>query len=116
MSLGIRNVVVALAAAVLAACHGSGGGDSPPDTMAPVTPAGVVAAATGPATINVTWNAATDSGGSGLKDYIVYRGGAAVAFVATTSYSDAGLTASTVYTYQVSARDNANNESGRSAA
>jgi uncharacterized repeat protein (TIGR03806 family) len=115
MSLGIRNFLVALAVVAFAACHSSGGSDPPVDTAAPSTPAGVAAAATGPTTVNVTWNAATDSGGSGMKDYVVYRGGASVAFVTTTSYSDTGLTASTVYSYQIAARDNANNESSRSA-
>jgi chitodextrinase len=111
-----RRLLVALAVAALAACHSSGGDDTPPDTAAPSTPVGVVAAPSGPTAVNVTWNSVTDSGGSGLKDYVVYRGDLAIAFVTTTSYSDAGLTASTHYSYQIAARDNANNESSRSPA
>ncbi len=70
----------------------------------------------GATTVNVSWSAASDAGGSGVKDYIVYRGGVAVATVATTSFADTGLTASTLYAYEISARDNALNESARSAA
>ena len=77
----IRWFPVTLALAALTACHSSGSDDPPVDTTAPSTPAGVVAAATGPATVNLTWNAATDSGGAGIRDYVVYRGGVAVAFV-----------------------------------
>src|SRR5262245_14625067 len=115
ISPAIRWISVALALVVLAACHSSGGDDTPADTTAPSTPASVAAAATGPSTVNVTGSAATDSGGSGIKDYVVFRGGVAVAFVATTSFADSGLTASTPYSYQIAARDNANNESSRSA-
>ena len=93
-----------------------GGDDAPsPDTTAPSVPVGVGATATGPTAVGITWSAATDSGGSGVKEYIVYRGGTAAATVTTTSFTDLGLTATTQYSYQVSARDNANNESNRSA-
>ena len=107
---------MALALVVLAGCGGGGsGGDAAPiDTTAPSVPAGVAAAATGPTAIDVTWNAVTDSGGSGLKDYIVYRGGVVVATVSTTEDIDVGLTASTQYSYEIAARDNANNVSSRS--
>ncbi len=64
----------------------------------------------------MTWTAATDFGGSGIKDYVVYRGGVAVATVTTTSHTDTGLIASTLYSFQISARDTANNESTRTAA
>src|SRR5262245_59961559 len=116
-SPAFRCFTAALAAVVLAACGGSGGGPAaPPDTIAPSVPAGVTAAATGPTTIDLTWSAATDSGGSGFKEYVVYRGGVAVATVTTTRHTDAGLTASTLYSYQIAARDNANNLSSRSTA
>src|SRR5262245_12325910 len=103
MKRSIRCVQMAIALVALAGCGGggSGGGAAPVDTIAPSVPAGVSAASTGPTAIDITWNAATDSGGSGIKDYVVYRGGAAVAFVPTTSFADTGLTASTVYGYQI---------------
>ena len=45
---------------------------------------------------------------SGVKGYNVYRGGSLLAFVTTTSFTDSGLSASTSYSYQVNAADNAN--------
>jgi uncharacterized repeat protein (TIGR03806 family) len=86
------------------------------DTAPPSVPTGLSGAASSATSINLTWNAATDTGGSGLKDYVVYRDGTNVAVVTTTGYADSGLTASTSYSYQISARDNANNESNRSTA
>src|SRR6185503_18320738 len=116
LSLAIRGLPIAVAVAVLAACHSSGGGDPPAaDTTAPSTPVGVAATALGPTSIDVTWSASTDPGGSGVKEYVLYRGNTATATVTTTSFADSGLTASTQYSYQVSARDNAGNESNRSA-
>jgi hypothetical protein len=63
----------------------------------------------------VSWNASTDTGGSGLKGYNLYRNGSFVKQVTTTSTSDTGLTASTIYSYAVSAVDNAGNQSAKSA-
>jgi hypothetical protein len=65
--------------------------------------------------VNVSWHASTDTGGSGLAGYRVYRNNAFVKQVATTTASDTGLAASTVYAYQMSAIDQAGNESSRSA-
>ena len=57
--------------------------------------------------------ASTDTGGSGLAGYRIFRNGGAtpIATVTTTSYSDTGLAASTQYTYTVRAVDGANNVS-----
>ena len=54
-----------------------------------------------------------DNGGSGLRAYRIRRNGVTVkwAFAPASSWSDAGLAESTSYTYRVSARDNAGNES-----
>lgn len=54
---------------------------------------------------------------SGVGGYYVYRNSSKVANVTganTTTYTDSGLAANTSYTYNVSAYDNANNESGLS--
>ena len=67
------------------------------DTTPPTVPTGVMATATSATTANVSWSAAADPGGSGVKDYIVYRGGVAVATVTATTFIDAGLTANTLY-------------------
>jgi len=63
--------------------------------------------------INLSWAASTDTGGSGLSGYYIYRGGVFLKQVAGTSTSDASLAASTSYSYAVSAVDNAGNESAR---
>lgn len=87
-----------------------------PDTTAPSVPAGIVVTAVGTTTATLTWNVSTDSGSAGLKDYVIYRDGNALAQVATPSYADNGLNASSTYSYRISARDNADNESAQSAA
>jgi YD repeat-containing protein len=87
-----------------------------PDTIAPTTPASLTAAAASSAQINLSWSASTDSGGSGLAGYRVYRGGSHVATVSTTSYSDTGLATATMYSYTVAAYDNASNSSAQSSS
>ncbi|MEP7311050.1 MAG: PQQ-dependent sugar dehydrogenase [Pseudomonadota bacterium] len=86
------------------------------DTVAPAVPAGLSASATSATTATITWNASTDTGGSGMKDYLVYRDGTQVAIVTATIFADIGRSAGATYSYQVSARDNANNESARATA
>jgi len=89
----------------------------PPDTTPPSSPTGLSAAAASCSQVNLGWNAATDTGGSGLKGYDVYRNGAFLkrVLVPATSTSDTGLAASTVYSYAVKAIDNALNASGSSS-
>jgi len=87
------------------------------DKTAPAMPTGVTAAAATCSQMNLTWNASTDTGGSGLRGYNVYRNGVYLKQVLApaTSSSDGGLAASTVYSYAVKAVDNAGNASGMSA-
>jgi YD repeat-containing protein len=89
-----------------------------PDTIAPAIPTGLVATAAGSTQINLSWSASSDSGGSGLAGYRIYRGGSQVNTTAATSYSDAGLSPATAYSYTVAAYDNAvpTNVSAQSAA
>jgi chitodextrinase len=88
-----------------------------PDTTPPSVPTGVGASAPTCSSVNVSWNASTDStGGSGVKNYDVFRNGALLTTTANTSISDTGLAASTNYSYTVAARDNANNVSVQSTA
>jgi len=66
--------------------------------------------------INLSWPAASDTGGSGLAGYRIYRNSTSTAPIATvasttTSYNDTGLSASTAYTYYIFAYDNAGNQS-----
>lgn len=91
---------------------------SPPvrDTTPPSVPSGLSAPSRSSTSISLSWNASTDNaGGSGVAGYDIYRNGQRIASANTTSYTDAGLQASTQYGYQVRARDNAGNASALSA-
>ena len=85
----------------------------PPDTSAPSIPQGLGATAISSTQINLAWNSSTDN--VGVAGYRIYRGGTAIGTTTSTTYSDTGLTASTSYTYTVTAYDAANNESNQSA-
>jgi hypothetical protein len=74
--------------------------------VSPQTPTGLAAVAVSTSQINLTWSASSDPGGPGLKDYGVYRQGTGLlGYVTGLSLSDTGLTATTAYTYWVTARD-----------
>ena len=85
------------------------------DTTPPTVPGGLSASAVSSSQINLAWSASTDSGGSGLAGYRVYRSGALIGSTASTTYSSTGLTANIQYCYTVAAYDNAGNVSGQSA-
>ena len=89
---------------------------TPADSTAPTVPANVRAVAAGPTQVNVTWDASTDTGGSGLAGYRIFRDGGAtpIATVTVASYSDINLTAGTTYTYVIRAFDGAGNVSAPS--
>ncbi|MFF3858738.1 glycosyl hydrolase family 18 protein [Streptomyces sp. NPDC002209] len=80
------------------------GGSTPTDTP-PSAPGTPTASGVGDTSLTIGWAAATDD--KGVKNYDVYRGGAKVATVTGTSYTDSGLTKGTTYTYGVVARDTA---------
>jgi fibronectin type 3 domain-containing protein len=107
-------------------------GDSPPspsasattqtvaDTTSPTAPAGLKAASA-KGKVNLSWSASTDTGGSGLAGYRVWRGtgGASGSFTvigttAGTSYSDTAVTGNVSYWYRVTAYDVAGNQSAPS--
>lgn len=89
----------------------------PTDTTPPSVPAGLASPSQTSSSIALSWSASTDNaGGSGVAGYDVYRNGSFVAAVATTSYNNTGLSASTQYSFQVRARDNAGNASALSGA
>jgi chitodextrinase len=84
------------------------------DTQPPTAPSNLSATALSSSQINLTWTASTDN--VGVTGYRVERCQAAgcstfaqVGTPTTTSYSDAGLTASTSYSYRVRATDGAGN-------
>jgi chitodextrinase len=82
------------------------------DTTPPSVPAGLVATAVSSSQINLSWTASTDN--VGVTGYNVMRNGTKVGTSSTANYNDTGLTASTSYTYTVSAFDAANNVSAAS--
>jgi endo-1,4-beta-xylanase len=101
--------------AVHDALAGGGGTDTTPPT-APGTPAASGVTATG---ASLSWAAATDTGGSGLAGYTVYREQGTtdpqLGQSTTTSTTLTGLTPGTRYQVYVRARDGAGNLSAPSA-
>ena len=83
--------------------------NTPADTQAPTVPTGLAATAVSSSEIDLTWTASTDN--VGVAGYNVYRDGSQVGTSTTTSYADAGLSASTSYSYTVAAYDAAGNTS-----
>ena len=75
---------------------------------------GLTASAVSTSQIDLSWNAATDN--VGVTGYNIYRDGTLLTTSTTTSYSDTGLSASTTYSYQVSAFDAAGNEGALSTS
>lgn len=100
-----------------------GGGSSPApapvsasDTTAPSTPTNLTATVNSSSQIALSWTASTDNGGGdAVTGYKVYRNGTQVGTASTNSYSDTGLTPSTLYAYTVAAYDAAGNVSAPSA-
>jgi chitodextrinase len=83
------------------------------DTTPPTTPTGLTATAVSSTQVNLSWTAATDN--VGVANYRVRRNGADAGTATSTSFSDTGLTANTLYTYTVSAADAAGNRSNESS-
>ncbi len=80
-------------------------------------PSNLTATAAGSTQINLSWTAATETGGT-ISNYLIERcqssgcsNFAQVATSATTTFSDTGLLAGTTYSYRVRATDAANNTS-----
>jgi chitodextrinase len=86
------------------------------DTTAPSVPTGLSATAASCSQVNLSWSASTDTGGSGLRGYKVFRGGVQVGTTTLTSFSNTGLGASTSYSFTVAAYDGAGNTSAQSTA
>jgi fibronectin type 3 domain-containing protein len=86
---------------------------TPVDRFPPAVPGGLVVIP-GIRTIELSWERVADSDVAG---YRVYRNGVKIAEgLQTNSYSDKDVVAGTKYSYQVSAVDQAGNESGKSGA
>jgi chitodextrinase len=89
-----------------------------PDTTAPTAPTGLSAKVAGSAEIDLAWTASTDN--VGVTSYQILRcqgsttctNFAQVGTSTVTSFSNTGLTPSTIYRYRVRAVDGAGNVSG----
>ena len=84
------------------------GGTAP---VTPTAPSALAATAASATAINLTWTAATETGGS-IAQYLIERcqGSGCSSFVqvgtaTSTAYADSGLTGSTSYSYRVRAKD-----------
>jgi chitodextrinase len=82
------------------------------DVTAPSAPSGLATSNVTTSSINLSWNAATDD--TGVTSYNVYRNNTKIGTTSTLTYSDTGLNALTSYSYYVTARDAAGNESAHS--
>jgi fibronectin type 3 domain-containing protein len=90
------------------------------DSVAPTSPSGLTANAT-KGRVQLRWSASSDTGGSGLAGYEVWRSssGATSGFVrlarpTSSSYTDSTVAAKTTYWYYVVAFDGAGNRSAPS--
>lgn len=84
------------------------------ETTPPTVPSGVTTTPVATTQIDISWGTSTDTG-SGLSGYQLFRDNVQIATTSATTYSDTGLTASTTYSYNVTAYDLFFNISARSA-
>jgi len=91
------------------------------DTIAPQKVSGINISLLFDGSIKLTWNSSTDDG-SGIKDYVIYRGtntdfslDSIYASTSDTTYTDTEVTEGITYYYVLKARDNANNYSEASS-
>lgn len=89
------------------------------DSTPPTAPTGLTARGA-KGSVSLSWSGSTDSGGSGLAGYEVWRRTGTsgsftrIATSTTTSYTNSGLSRGTTYYYYVIAYDRAGNRSGAS--
>jgi len=88
------------------------------DGAAPSVPTGLGLTVSSCTQIRLAWKASSDTGGSGLAGYKVYRNGVFVKLVGApgTATADGSLAARSTYTYALAAVDNAGNTSAKTAA
>jgi chitodextrinase len=84
------------------------------DASPPTTPAALAATAVSASRIDLAWQAAADPE-TQIAEYLVYRDGTEVGRTTGTTFADAGLAASTTYSYEVSARNGDGLEGSRGA-
>ncbi len=82
------------------------------DTQAPTAPGNLRTDSITTTTVALRWNASTDN--IGVTSYRIYRGATPIGTATGLTYTDSGLTQATSYSYRVTARDAASNESNPS--
>ncbi len=85
-----------------------------PDTIAPSAPTNLVGTPIASTRIDLSWTASSDN--VGVTGYKVFRNSVQIGTSGTTSYSDTTCSPNVTYTYEVSAYDAAQNNSGLSNA
>jgi chitodextrinase len=85
-----------------------------PDGQAPSTPGSLTATPKSTSSIALAWSASTDN--VGVAGYRIVRNGTTVTTTTGTSFTDSGLQAATLYSYQVIAYDSSSNESSPAQA
>ena len=86
------------------------------DAIPPSVPQNLGANAVSDSAINLSWSSSTDSGGSVLAGYQIFRNSSMIATTTNLSYTDSGLNPSTSYTYAVTAYDAVGNVSAQSGS
>jgi chitodextrinase len=91
-------------------------GTTPTDTTPPSAPTNLTGGAVSGTQVDLSWQASTETGGSGFAGYQIFRnnGPAPIATSGSTSFSDVSANHGTNYTYKVRAYDGAGNPSGYS--
>ncbi|WP_206856569.1 M60 family metallopeptidase [Candidatus Enterococcus mangumiae] len=84
-------------------------GENGGDEVAPTTPTGLTSEEVTSHSVKLKWNPSTDN--TKVKGYRIYRNGVRVGTTETLDYTDQNLASDTTYVYQVSAFDEAGNES-----
>jgi uncharacterized membrane protein len=79
---------------------------APPD-VAPTVPAGLAATAVSATRVDLAWAASTDTDGTDVAGYHVFRGGTLVGTTSGTTFSDTSVPGVGSYSYTVSAFDTA---------
>jgi len=87
--------------------------DGVADTQAPTAPANLASSGVTATTATLSWTASTDN--VGVTGYNVYKNGTLLGTSTGTTYSVTGLTASTAYSFYVTAYDAAGNLSSASS-
>ncbi len=83
--------------------------DTDSDPEPPSVPTGIVTVSKTDTTITISWEASTDN--VGVKGYVIYRDRKEVGTVSELTFTDTGLSPSTIYAYQIKAFDEMGNYS-----